>query len=167
MTSVIYSIPDRRTQDTWELFSLCYSLMLVLILMLSLPSTINPTQTQSPVVQPGASATTALPPPSLRRSCAVGEALAPASPRLLCSNSLCYVAPCWRPSFCTGILCLHWLIEARLRPCVTAPTDSTSAGGLGSHLMTPTLSSPAAACGESGRSTRARTDSTAASDPSG
>lgn len=134
------------------------------IVMLSLPSATNQTRTPNPVVQPGVNAAAALPPLSLRRSCAAGGATAPASPRLPCLSSSCYVAPCWRPSFSTWTLCLRPLIEARPPPCVTAPTNSTSAGGLGSHLTTPTLPSPAAACGESGRSTRARKDSTAASD---
>lgn len=158
LISVTYSCPDRRTRDTWELFSLCYSQMSTRIV----PSTINPAQ--NPVVQPGVSAAAALPPLSLMRSCAAGRATAPASPRLLCSRSSCYVALCWRPSFSTGTLCLHPTTEARPPPFVTVPTDSTSAGGLGFHPMTVIKSFPAAACGESERSTRARTDSTAASD---
>lgn len=135
--------------------------------MLSPLWTINPTQTPNPVVQSGVNATAALPPLFLRKSCAAGGATAPASPRLLCLTSLCCDALSWRPSFCTWTLCLYLLIVARTPPCVTVPTDSTSPGGSGFHLMTPTRLSPAAVCGESGKSTRAQMDSTAASDLSG
>ncbi len=159
--------PDRRKQDTSELSSLCCSRVSAQITELSLPLTINLTRTPNLTVQPGVSAAAALPPLSLRRSCAAVGATVSASPRLLCLSSLCYMALCLRPFFCTRTLCLQPLIVARPPPCVTVPTDSTSAGGLVSRRMTPTLPSPAAVCGESGRSTQARMDSTAASDQPG
>lgn len=134
---------------------------------LSLPLHINLSWSLNPVVQPGVNVAAALLPPSHVRSCAAGRATAPASPPLLCLRSWCYVVPCWRPSFCTRTPCLRLPSEDKPLTCVTAPTGSTSTGDLGSHLVTPSLSSPAAACGESGRSTRARMDSTAASHLSG
>lgn len=161
--SVTYFCDDRRTQHTWELLSVCCSRVSKWIstLSLSLSWSLNP------VVQPGVDVAAALLPPSRARSCAAGRATAPASPPLLCLRSWCYVAPCWRPSCCTRTLCARLPIKDKPLTCVTAPTGSTSAGDLGSHLVTPSLSSPAAACGESGRSTRARMDSTAASHLSG
>ena len=130
----------------------------------SVPSSPSPAHTPDLPLQPGASATAVLPPPSLTRSCAVARETAPASPRPLCSSSSCYLALYWRPSSCIGTLCLRPLTEARPLPCATVPTNSTSAGGLGSHLRIVNQSFPAAAGGESGRSTPAQTDSTAACD---
>lgn len=163
ISSVTYSCPDRTTRDTWELFCLCCRL----VPARNVPSSTNLVRTPNPASQPGASATAALLPPSLTRRCAVGRATVPVSPRPLCSSSSCYVALCWRPSSCIGTLCLRPPTEARPLPCVTVPTDSTSAGGLGSHLRIVNQSSPAAVRGESGRSTPAQTDSTAACDRPG
>lgn len=135
--------------------------------VLSLPSPVIRTRTRSVPVLRGANVTAALPPLSRRRSCAAGGATASASPPLLSSSSWCCVARCWRPSSSTGTLWVLRWAGFRPPPCVTAPTDCTSAGGLGSRLLTRTQSSPAAAFGESGRTIRARGESTAGSRPPG
>ena len=157
------SCPSRRTQDTWEPSSVCCSRMSTWIRTLVLPPSRKPTPSPKPPVRPGVGVTAALPPLSPRRSCAAGGAPAPASPPPLCSSSWCSIAPCWRLSYSTGTPCLLLRMEASPRPCVTARTDSTSAGGSGSRPPTPTLPSPPAACGGSGSRTRARTGGTAAS----
>lgn len=123
----------------------------------------NPTH--RPVLPPGAAAPAASPSWPPTSSCAAGGATAPASPPLLCSNRWCCAAPHWRPPSCTGTHSPPPQGQARAEGCATAPTGSTSAGGSGSRLTAVTRPSPAAACRGSGRSTRARTDSTAASDP--
>lgn len=154
----------RRIQDTWEPFSASYSQVMTPMMMFSLPLARKPIQMPNPIVQPGVCVTPVLLPPSQRRSCAAGGPRAPASPRLLCLGSWCCGAPCWKQCSCTRIPCLLQWKSFRLPPCVTVPTESTSAGGLGSHPMTPILPFLAAACGESGGSTRAQMDSTVVSD---